>query len=54
MGFRNRTAELKLRVKGDSEIRPGTSIATVNPFSKVCIFSLKNKKANLCFVLRLI
>lgn len=34
MGLGSRTAELKLRVKTDSEIRPKTSIATVNPFGK--------------------
>lgn len=34
MGLGSRTAELKLRVKTDSEIRPKTSIATVKLFGK--------------------
>lgn len=44
MGLGSRTAELKLRVKGESEIRPGTSIAIVTPFSKSLSLVLKTSK----------
>ena len=37
-GLGSRTAELTLRVKRHSEIRPETSIATDNPFSKSLSF----------------